>query len=286
MKLGNCLAIVLVLFQVNAVAEADDTCNYSSLTGKEFQLREKSESLQKYGYQSWKKEPDLLGKQLFYEDYVGKKGKIQEKQIEARYGFPWYVAILETCEKIYTDAGTRSRPGSVADLENHTGIYFLDTLRQAESLSGKKIWVNMTGVLSDLELFTDDPNQKYPLAHLETLEITGLNTKQIGHGRGAGPLYLVVKKETGEKGYLAFNDLYFFLANPIDPKWDKATAEIIKQRKIKLGMSEQQLLLSWGKPERINKTVGSSGVHEQWVYGLGQYVYMQNGKLTSFQSSR
>lgn len=284
MKVANYCAIALLLFVLGAAARADDSCNYSSLPGNEFQLREKSESLQKYGYLSWKKEPDILGKKLGYENYVGKKGKVQENKVEAKYG-SWYVAVLETCEKIYSDAGMRGRPKPIEDLEKHTDIYFIDTLRQAEFLIGKRVWVNMNGALNEQDLFTDDPSIKYPLTHLEVLEIAGLNTSQFGHGRGAGPFYILVKKETGEKGYLAFNDRYFFLENPIDPKWDKATAEIIKQRKIKLGMTEQQVLLSWGKPERINKTVGSSGVHEQWVYGVGQYVYVQNGKLTSFQLS-
>lgn len=284
MKLGSYATVVLMLFALNSFARADDSCNYSSLPGKEFRFREKGESLQKYGYQDWKKEPDLFEK-LNYEDYASKKGKLQEKKIDVRYG-SWYVAVLETCEKVYSSAGMRGRQTSIEDVEKNTGIYFLDTLHQIESIIGKKIWVNMNGALKDQELFTDDPNLNYPLAHLEVLEIAGTNTKQFGHGHGAGPFYLIAKKQTGEKGYLAFNDRYLFLENPIDPKWDKATAEIIKQRKIKLGMSEKQLLLSWGKPERINKTVGSSGVNEQWVYGVGQYVYMQNGKVTSFQSSR
>jgi len=43
--------------------------------------------------------------------------------------------------------------------------------------------------------------------------------------------------------------------------------------------------LSWGKPEKINKTVGSFGVHEQWVYGSEQLVYFESSKVTAFQSS-
>jgi len=285
MNLESCFAIVLLLFALNPAARADNSCNYSSLPGKEFQFREADQSLQKYGYQSWKKEPDLDGKKVDYRDFVGKKGKAQEKPIEGKYSL-WYVAILETCEKIYSGAGTRDRPKSIEELEELTGIYYLDTLRQVETKIGKKIWVNMNGTLRDKELFTDDPNLTYPLVHFEVLEITGLNTRQFGHGRGAGPFYLLVKKENGEKGYFAFNERSLFLENPIDPNWDKETSEIIKQRKIKVGMSERQLLLSWGKPQRINKTVSASGVQEQWIYGSGRYVYMQNGTLTSYQSSR
>ncbi len=267
------------------IAQAADDCGYASLPGKEFAFREQSESLQRYGYQAWKKKPETISKSLDYENYVGKKGKIQEQQIEDRIS-SWFVAVLETCEKVYTSGGLKNRPRTIADLENFTGIYYTDTIHSAESMVGKKIWVNLNSTVKDQTLFTDDPNVSYPLSHLEPLEIVGLHMKSIGHGRGAGPFYLVAKKQTGEQGYIAFNDRYFFNQDPIDPKWDKAVIEMVKQRKIKIGMTEQQALLSWGKPERVNKSVGSYGVHEQWVYGRGQYVYMENGKLTSFQSSQ
>jgi hypothetical protein len=53
-----------------------------------------------------------------------------------------------------------------------------------------------------------------------------------------------------------------------------------------VGMTRAQLLLSWGDPNRINRSVGSWGTHEQWVYGLSSYVYVEQGKVTSYQVSR
>ena len=44
----------------------------------------------------------------------------------------------------------------------------------------------------------------------------------------------------------------------------------------------QMALESWGQPDDINRSVGSWGVHEQWVYG-DEYLYFENGKLTSWQ---
>jgi hypothetical protein len=41
--------------------------------------------------------------------------------------------------------------------------------------------------------------------------------------------------------------------------------------------------LSIGKPEDINKSEGSYGTNEQWVY-KNRYVYFENGKLTSWQN--
>ena len=287
MKLGSRSAIVLMLFVLNAVASADDSCNYATLPGREFQFRETDESMTEYKADrtvGWMKEPKPYRETLAHKDYAGKKGKIQGIQTESRY-ISWYVAVLETCEKIYSNADSPDRPLELDFLARNTGIYFLDILHQAESLIGKKIWANQNRAH---RLFTDDPKLEHPLGHIEVLEVVGVTTKMTGHvhKREVGPYFLVVRKKTGDTGYLAFTDGSYFLKNPIDPKWDKATVEMIKQRKIKLGMSEQQLSLSWGRPHRINKSVGSFGAHEQWVYGSEQYVYMQNGKLTSFQSSR
>jgi hypothetical protein len=52
--------------------------------------------------------------------------------------------------------------------------------------------------------------------------------------------------------------------------------------KIMIGMTKEQVIASWGNPNKINKSVGSWGVHEQWVYS-SQYLYFENGKLTSWQ---
>lgn len=58
--------------------------------------------------------------------------------------------------------------------------------------------------------------------------------------------------------------------------------------KVTRGMTAAQVRSSWGRPTKINKSVGSYGSHEQWVYDRGnfrsQYVYLENGIVTSFQS--
>lgn len=68
------------------------------------------------------------------------------------------------------------------------------------------------------------------------------------------------------------------------PYWDKEECMYIIQKKIWIGMSETQLIKSWGRPKDINRTVGSWGSHEQWIYGdLGPYIYVLNGRVTSWQ---
>lgn len=51
-----------------------------------------------------------------------------------------------------------------------------------------------------------------------------------------------------------------------------------------IGITREQLkLTSWGLPEDINKTSTEHGVSEQWVYGDGKYVYIDDGIVTAIQ---
>ena len=50
-------------------------------------------------------------------------------------------------------------------------------------------------------------------------------------------------------------------------------------------MTKEEVLQSnWGKPEKVNKTTNQYGVHEQWVYPGYQYLYFDDGILTSIQN--
>lgn len=65
-------------------------------------------------------------------------------------------------------------------------------------------------------------------------------------------------------------------------KYGSYNAKRILERKIWIGMTDELAIESWGKPNDINRSVGSWGVHEQWVYS-STYLYFENGILTSWQ---
>ena len=59
----------------------------------------------------------------------------------------------------------------------------------------------------------------------------------------------------------------------------------MKGKGVSIGMSQDEALASnWGKPVRINRTITAHGTNEQWVYGGGNYLYFENGKLTAIQN--
>jgi hypothetical protein len=53
-----------------------------------------------------------------------------------------------------------------------------------------------------------------------------------------------------------------------------------------IGMTTFEAIASLGLPKDVNKTEGTFGIHEQWVYGeipYTKYLYFENGKLTIIQ---
>jgi hypothetical protein len=87
----------------------------------------------------------------------------------------------------------------------------------------------------------------------------------------------------------AFELPYLYLRdNPFTKhNYSKATWDLIKNEKIKLGMTESQVRLSWNDPDDINSYGDSWGSTDQWIYGDvlegATFLYFDNNKLTSWQ---
>ena len=67
-----------------------------------------------------------------------------------------------------------------------------------------------------------------------------------------------------------------------NPKLKKKFKDAISEGSVILGMTKAMVTASVGYPDDINRTVGSWGVHEQWIYS-SYYLYFENGVLTSWQ---
>lgn len=71
--------------------------------------------------------------------------------------------------------------------------------------------------------------------------------------------------------------------------WSREICQVIAKRQVQIGMTKEQVIASWGKPDDINRTVGTNYEHEQWVYDRGdfkmQLLYFENGIMTSFQDN-
>ena len=66
---------------------------------------------------------------------------------------------------------------------------------------------------------------------------------------------------------------------------EKADRARRKREGVAIGMTREEVLMSqWGRPEHINRTTTAHGEHEQWVYHGRNYLYFENGKLTTIQN--
>lgn len=67
-------------------------------------------------------------------------------------------------------------------------------------------------------------------------------------------------------------------------KYGRSVYEKLKKGYYWIGMTDKMALISLGSPDDINRTVGSWGIHEQWVFAGGFYCYFENGILKSYQN--
>lgn len=54
-------------------------------------------------------------------------------------------------------------------------------------------------------------------------------------------------------------------------------------KKLAIGMPRELVILSWGEPKSVNRTVTAKGQREQLVYGVGTYVYIEAGVVRAVQ---
>ena len=154
---------------------------------------------------------------------------------------------------------------------------------------GKQIWYNFNAETSGIM-------DTYLLNHLEPVTITAIEQDQF-----FDKIYISLKRQDGsiKKIYIyqvlkpsdmprrrsvlkELNKQFYFNNIFEEYGWDEETWDLIKNRYIKIGWNEDQCILSWGYPNRVNRTTSYWGTSEQWVYG-SRYVYFENGILSAIQ---
>jgi len=69
----------------------------------------------------------------------------------------------------------------------------------------------------------------------------------------------------------------------LEKKFGDEMASLIVQSKVKIGMTKDMCILSWGT-KSINTTIVSGNNTEQWIYSSGSYLYFTNGLLSGIQN--
>jgi type II secretory pathway pseudopilin PulG len=66
-------------------------------------------------------------------------------------------------------------------------------------------------------------------------------------------------------------------------EYRESMVKAVAEKKIAIGMTRAEAVFSLGTPRTVNNTTTSNGTHEQWVYSLTNYVYVDDGIVTSYQ---
>jgi hypothetical protein len=119
--------------------------------------------------------------------------------------------------------------------------------------------------------------------------------------RSASPVRFILQTQRGEEGFLDVNlsgtnassrsaefdqfDRKFYLTDPrkLYP-WTPQVWNAIEDEKVIVGMTKEQVTMSWGEPLSINQTVTGGGKTEQWVFSNHRFAYFQGGVMTSAQN--
>lgn len=95
-----------------------------------------------------------------------------------------------------------------------------------------------------------------------------------------------VTNVAGTVGYVSFTAPAVMLTEARKQETARANAACSRRGGVDIGMTREQVYAScWGRPQTVNETVTARGKHEQFVYA-GGYLYLDNGVITSIQTSR
>jgi hypothetical protein len=184
----------------------------------------------------------------------------------------------------------------------------------AKKLVGKKLWyVPGKDSITRLSFLTTKPedsiklildDDKFIVDEQTYFEVTQVFA--IRHEYASLDTYVAeVKFPDGKIGYLNISDLDNFAYKGFkgscqDCLYTKSPQLVLAQERaiaektaaerklkggVRIGMTREQAIASnWGKPSRINKTTSANGTREQWIYGGRNYLYFENGVLTTIQN--
>lgn len=250
----------------------------SSWIGERFIFLPRSKSTQKYGYQSFKGSPS-------YDKYVGRIAKVIS--VKERTGL-WDInfEMEDNGHKLTATAYTES-------IDDIAPVADIDSARS--KWLGKTLWL----VKNKLDTYNEDIEEfgSVKLKKYSPVKVIDIVCGWYNHI----PVRFILKTSTGEEGFEDINlsgtnvsailrdngkfEDYFFTQDPRTIyQWPNRVWSSIEEGKVFVGMSVEQAKMSWGKPEKVNKTVKQNIVHEQWVYDSDNYLYFENGVLITIQN--
>ena len=285
----------------NADTSAFPTIPESQWVGQRFVILPQSKALQHFGYQELYRDSDKEFTPLPYADFAGRifrvvsighvNGPAGEKLEEADFQ-------LEGDKKIIhgdIDHGCMTDVGPVSDLETARRLYL-----------GKTLWLTR-GYLNTYDAEKDTSDQPTSPAWHEAFQkirikqFSAVKVLDIVPGWYAGsPVRFIVQEAAGSEPAQGYIDVHMSDTNvperlqrvdrfqdtflESDPRltylWSPKVWTALENKEVLIGMTSQQVRMSWGEPLEIRRLPGQEGV-EQWVYAPSYTLTLKDGMLAT-----
>lgn len=230
---------------------------------------------------------------------TGKFGELQQGDTIVYRSVRTLPSIIgeETAELIFTRLGSPAdtfiyRPGaSLGELSarGELSMPFLVDLQQvnngAQQLVGKELYTRTDRWYSAGE--TELKGRKFLKVKILSVEAANENYPYFIRFRSAegteeeGGMLMAPTVDEGVPALRGFENL-FLLDNPrtnypniSDTRW-----ELIREGKVEIGMTTQEVQLSLGAPKEVDKRPDQSILYERWSYPGGIYLIFEDGLLT------
>ena len=276
--------------------DAFPTIPESHWIGLRLTILPQSKSLQHYGYQELYRDSDKEFVPLPYAEFVGRvvrvvsieqgKGPDGERLDEADLQ-------LEGDKKIIhgdIDQGCMNDVAPVSDLDAARKRYL-----------GKTLWLSSDHLSTyDPQKDTSDsPAGQEAFQKIRVKQFSPVKIMDIVPGWYASvPIRFIVQEASGSEGAAGYVDVHMSDTNipeslravgrfedtfmESDPRkkylWSPKVWAALENKEIFLGMTDQQVRMSWGEPKEIHKLAGQNHT-EQWVYDSTHTLTLNDGAL-------
>lgn len=152
--------------------------------------------------------------------------------------------------------------------------------------------IDLTGSMADVEAETlrasvDAPLRASVRVPLGTpITIIGLDQRHVlARIAGQAPLFRIrVRTQRGTLDDLAKELALVVAKAPPLPTVRSEMRPFVERQEITRGMSQREVSMSWGLPDKITSVPGSTGPLEEWVYFSRRvHLFLDNGLVTNWQ---
>ena len=270
----------------------------SKMKGERLLFLPEPKSLQKYAYQFFKGGTGEYGRPT-YKEATGRIGVLTDIAVKPSIvGREEYTVqvTMEDNEQVYTRTFSE-QPESIE------GVAFISDLECAKKrLLGKTIWyIGADAWPVGIQVY-DEATDK--TTKLDLPKPVRLQVKEVVAGWFEyNPIRLIVVTDSGLEAFAdtslsginvlpwhrqwsKFEDLFTFEDPRTLYNWPEKAWQAIREHRVFIGMTQQQVTFSWGKPfpDDIKNIITASGKSEQWHY-KAQSLYFENGILTAMQNN-